>query len=80
VQSNVANEVIQIGNIDVVMRDCFKGLVIINVSTQTEIGNSSEPSQPRANDHEASASKLDLKYHQPRWCSGGLTHTQKMML
>jgi hypothetical protein len=45
-QNSVAKEVIKIGNNDVVMGDCFKGLVIINGSTQTQIGNSSESSQP----------------------------------
>jgi hypothetical protein len=45
-QNSVAKEVIKIGNNDVVMGDCFKGPVIINGSTQTQIGNSSESSQP----------------------------------
>jgi hypothetical protein len=76
-QSSVAKEVIKIDNNDVVMGDCFKGPVIINDSTQAHVGNISESSQPRANDHEASLRKLDPKYHQPRWCPGGLTHTKK---
>ena len=34
-----------------------------------------------ANDHEASSSKSATdKYHQPRWCPLGLTHTQKRKL
>ena len=34
-----------------------------------------------ANDHEASSSKSAAdKYHQPRWCPSGLTHTQKRKL
>jgi hypothetical protein len=36
-QSNVAKKVIKIGNNDVVMGDCFEGLVIINDSAQTHI-------------------------------------------
>ena len=32
-----------------------------------------------ANDHEASSRSID-KYSQPRWCSPGLTHTQKRRL
>jgi hypothetical protein len=79
-QSNVAKEVIKIGNNDVVMGDCFKGLIIINGFTQAQVGNNSGFSQPQENDHEASSSKLDPKYHQPRWCPGGLTHTQKRKL
>jgi hypothetical protein len=46
VQSDVAKEVIKIGNTDVVMGDCFKGPIIINDSAQTQIGNNSESSQP----------------------------------
>ena len=33
-----------------------------------------------ANDHEAGSSKMADKYHQPRWCPEGLTHTQKRKL
>ena len=33
------------------------------------------------NDHEAGSSKSAAdKYHQPRWCPSGLTHTQKRKL
>ena len=34
-----------------------------------------------ANDHEAGSSKsIADKYHQPRWCPPGLTHTKKRKL
>ena len=34
-----------------------------------------------ANDHEVGSSKSTAdKYHQPRWCPSGLTHTQKRKL
>jgi hypothetical protein len=79
-RSNVAKKVIKIGNNDVVMEGCLKGSVIINSSTQAQVGNNSRSSELRANDHEASSSKSDPKYHQPRWCPGGLTHTQKRKL
>jgi hypothetical protein len=46
VQSDVAKEVIKIDNNDVVMRDCFKGPIIISSSAQTQIGNNSGSSQP----------------------------------
>jgi hypothetical protein len=69
-----------LGNNDVVMGDCFKGLVIISSSTRALVGNSSRPSWPRATDHEGSSSKLDPMYHQPRWCLGGLTNTKKRKL
>ena len=41
------------------------------------------PSQKQvmANGHEAGSSKRAAdKYHQPRWCPSGLTHTQKRKL
>jgi hypothetical protein len=79
-KNKVVKEVIKILNNDVVMGGCFKGPVIINISAQDQIGNSSEYSHPWANDHEARLSKLDTKYHQPRWCPAGLTHTQKRKL
>jgi hypothetical protein len=44
VQSIVVNEVIKIGN-NVVMWDCFIGLVIIIDFVQAQVGNISEPSQ-----------------------------------
>jgi hypothetical protein len=79
-QSSVTKEVIKIDNNDVVMGDCFRWPIIINGSTQAQVGDNSGSSQPHAKDHEASSSKLDSKYHQPRWCPGGLTHTQKRKL
>jgi hypothetical protein len=45
--SNVAKKVIKIGNNDVVMGGCLKGSVIINSSTQAQVGNNSRSSQPR---------------------------------
>ena len=33
-----------------------------------------------ANDHKASSSSLANKYHQPRWCPLGLSHSQKRRL
>ena len=33
-----------------------------------------------ANDHEASSSSSASKYHQPRWCLPGLSHSQKRRL
>jgi hypothetical protein len=65
-QSNVAKEIIKIGNNDVVVGDCFKGPVIINGSAQAQISNSSGFSQLQANNYEASSSKPDPKYHQLR--------------
>ena len=33
-----------------------------------------------ANDHEATSSGSASKYHQPRWCPPGLSHSQKRRL
>jgi hypothetical protein len=52
----------------------------MNGSTQARVGDNSGSSQPQAKDHEASSSKPDPKYHQPRWYPGGLTHIQKRKL
>jgi hypothetical protein len=79
-QSSVAKEVIKIGHNDGVMRDCLKGPIITNDSDQAQVSNYFGSSQPRANDHEGSSNKSDSKYHQPRWCPGGLTHTQERKL
>jgi hypothetical protein len=79
-QSSVAKEVIKTGNNDVVMGDCFTRSVIINGSAQAQIGNNCGSSQPRVNDHEASSSNPDPKYHLPMWCPGCLMHTLKRKL
>jgi hypothetical protein len=77
---SITKEVVKIGRNDVVMGDCFKGLIIINSYTWTQVSNNFGSSQLQANDHDASSSKPNPKYHQPRWCPGGLTHTQKRKL
>jgi len=33
-----------------------------------------------ANDHEANSNSSASKYHQPRWCLPGLSHSQKRRL
>jgi hypothetical protein len=44
-QSSIAKEVVKIGNNDVVLGDCFKGLIIINDSTRARVSNDSGSSQ-----------------------------------
>ena len=75
IKENTMN-VIKIGSNDVVMWDCFKGPIVINGPVQSQVNTSSSLVSPSANDHEASSSKPDPKYNQPRWCPDGLTHTQ----
>ena len=69
-------DVIQIGEIKVPIKDMGKKAMDIEESADV-------PSQKPiiANDHEAGSSKSAAdKYHQPRWCPSGLTHTQKRKL
>ena len=68
--------VVQIGEIKVPIKDTGKKPMDIDTSVDV-------PSQKpvMANDHEAGSSKSAAdKYHQPRWCPSGLTHTQKRKL
>ena len=71
-----ADFVVQIGEIKVPIRDTGKRPMDVDTSVDV-------PSQKpvMANDHEAGSSKGAAdKYHHPRWCPSGLTHTQKRKL
>ena len=71
-----ADAVVQIGEIKVAIKDAGKESMDIEKSVD-------DPSQRpvMANDHEASGSKsIADKYHQPKWCPLGQTHTQKRKL
>ena len=64
--------VVQISKLKVPIKDASKEPMDIEKSVDV-------PSQKpvMANDHEAGSSKsVADKYHQPRWCPSGLTHTQ----
>ena len=66
----------QIGEIKVPIKDASKESMDIEKSVDVP---SQKPAM--ANDHEAGSSKgVADKYHQPRWCPSGLTHTQKRKL
>ena len=70
-----ADNVVQIGDVKVVVKDMSKRPMFF--------GKSVNPSVQRpimANDHEASSSSSTSKYFQPRWCPPGLTCTQKRKL
>ena len=69
------DDVVQISEVKVVVQDKGKGLMVFGKSV-----NSPAQKSAMANDHEASCSKVADKYHQPRWCPLGLTHTQKRKL
>jgi len=69
-------DVIQIGEIEVPIRDTGKKPMDVDASVDVPLQK-----PVMANDHEAGSSKSTAdKYHQPRWCPSGLTHTQKRKL
>ena len=70
-----AGDVVKIGDVNVVVKDVGKKPMVFGKLAQTV-------SQKRvlANDHEASSSSSASKYHQPRWCPPGLSHSQKRRL
>ena len=70
--------VVQIGEIKVVVQDKGKEPMVIDKSASSSAPPIKKPFT--ANDHEASSNKVADKYHQPRWCPEGLTHTQKRKL
>ena len=73
-----ADTVVQIGEIKVVVQDKGKEPMVIDKSATSSAPPIQKPFT--ANNHEASGSKVADKYHQPRWCPEGLTHTQKRKL
>ena len=77
-EKSKTDTVVQIGEIKVVVQDKGKEPMVIDKS----VTSSAPPVQKpfTANNHEASGSNIADKYHQPRWCPEGLTHTQKRKL
>ena len=73
-----ADAVAQIGKIKVVVQDKGKEPMVIDKSATSSAPPVQKPFI--ANNHESSGSKVLDKYHQPRWCPEGLTHTQKRKL
>ena len=73
-----ADAVAQIGKIKVVVQDKGKEPMVIDKSATSSAPSIQKPFT--ANNHEAGGSKVADKYHQPRWCPEGLTHTQKRKL
>ena len=69
------DDVIKIGDVNVVVKDVGKKPMVFGKSAQTD-----SQKCVLANDHEASSSSSASKYHQPRWCPSGLSHSQKRRL
>ena len=63
---------------DTIVQDKGKEPMVINKSATSSAPPVQKPFT--ANNHEAGGSKVADKYHQPRWCPEGLTHTQKRKL
>jgi hypothetical protein len=74
-ERTTANDVIQIGDMNVVIKDAGKGRMVFGNSVNSSI---QKPIMP--NVHEASSNSSSAKYFQQRWCPPGLTHTQKRKL
>ena len=77
-EKDKADTVVQIGEIKVVVQNKGKEPIVIDKSATSSTPPVQKPFT--ANNHEASGSKVADKYHQPRWCPEGLTHTQKRKL
>ena len=70
-----ADDVVKIGDVNVVVKDVGKKPMVFGKLAQTD-----PQKLLLANDHEASSSSSVNKYHQPRWCPPGLSHSQKRRL
>ena len=69
------DDVVKIGDVNVVVKDVGKKPMVFGKSAQTDSQKS-----VLANDQEASSSSSASKYHQPRWCPPSLSHPQKRRL
>ena len=70
-----ADNVAQIGDVNVVVKEASKGPTLFSKSIKFD---AQKPIM--ANDHEASCSSSASKCQQPRWCPPGLSHSQKRRL
>ena len=67
-----AVDVVKVSDVNVVIKDVGKKPTVFGKSPKTD---SQKP--VLANDHEASSGGSANKYHQPKWCPPGLSHSQK---
>ena len=70
-----AGKIVKVGDVNVVIKDVGKKPMMFGKSAQTD-----SQKCVLANDHEASSSGSESKYHQPRWCPPGLSYSQKRRL
>ena len=74
-EKTTTDDVVKIGDVNVVVKDVGKKPMVFGKSAQTD-----SQKCVLANDHEASSSGSASKYHQPRWCPPGLSHSRKRRL
>ena len=68
-RKTTTDEVVKVGNVNVVIKDVGKKPMVFGKSAQND-----SQKHVLANDHEASSSGPANKYHQSRWCPPGLSH------
>ena len=71
-EKTTADDVVKVGDVNVVIKDVGKRPMVFGKSAKSH-----SQKHVLANDHEASSSSSANKYHQPRWCPPGLSHSQK---
>jgi hypothetical protein len=75
-ERTTSQDIIQIGSMDVRIREDVKRPIVPN----NKVVTSSLEVFTADNDHEASGSGSNSKYFLPRWCRPGLTCTQRRKL
>ena len=66
-----ADDVVKIGDVNVVVKEASRGPMIFGKSVKSNAQKS-----VLANDHKASSNSSTSKYHQSRWCVSGLSHSK----
>ena len=69
------DDIVKTGDVNVVVKDVGKKPMVFGKSAQID-----SEKCVLANDHEVSSSGSANKYHQPRWCPPGLSHSKKRRL
>jgi hypothetical protein len=75
-ERTTSQDIIQIGSMNVPIKDNGKRPIVSNNKVVTLISRTSTA----ANNHEASRSGFNSKYFLPRWCPSGLKYTQRRKL
>jgi hypothetical protein len=65
-EKTTADKVVQVGDVNVVVKDVSKGPMVFGDSVKSSVQKT-----VMANDDEASSNSSAVKYFQPRWCPPG---------